>query len=102
ASRRVGKARGSSPLSSTNFFIMFHVYVLKSDSANRYYIGSTKDLAQRLDQHNSGISKSTRAYRPWRLVYSQAFDTRSDAVRREKEVKSWKNRAYLESQLDLA
>ena len=81
---------------------MFYAYVVKSESSDRYYIGSTKDLTQRIGQHNSGMSKSTRAHRAWRLVHSESFDTRAKAIRRETEIKSWKNRAYLESQLDLS
>lgn len=65
---------------------MFYVYVIKGESSDRYYIGSTKDLALRLTQHNSGMSKSTRSRGPWLLVHSETFDTRADATRREREL----------------
>ena len=58
---------------------MFSVYILQSRKNGRYYIGCTKDVAQRLQQHNLGMTKSTRNLRPWRLVYSETFGTRIEA-----------------------
>ena len=79
---------------------MYYVYVLQSKGTGRRYIGSTGDIAERIRQHNAGMSKSTRPHRPWTLVYTEAFETRSAAVRREAQVKSWKNRAYLDALID--
>ncbi|MCH7745574.1 MAG: GIY-YIG nuclease family protein [Chloroflexi bacterium] len=67
---------------------MFFVYVLQSQKNNRYYIGSTKDIDQRVSQHNAGISKSTRNYRPWRLVYSEPLNTLAQARQRESQLKA--------------
>ena len=86
------------PLSS----IMFYVYVLRSENSGRYYIGSTGNPESRLEQHNAGMTKSTKAFRPWSMIYQEAFELLPDARRRESQLKSWKNRAYLESQLDFA
>jgi len=69
------------------------VYILRSDSTGGFYIGQGKDLLMRLKKHNNGESRSTKGGRPWRLVYSEEFPTRSDAVRREQFLKSpkgWK------------
>lgn len=69
------------------------VYVLQSESTGRYYIGQGKDLRVRLKKHNNGESRSTKGGRPWRLVYSEDYPTRSEAVRRERYLKSpkgWK------------
>ncbi len=76
---------------------MYYVYILQSERTPKCYIGSTGDIAQRLRQHNAGMSKSTRPNRPWALAYSEEFETRSAAVRRESQIKSWKNRAYLDA-----
>ena len=46
----------------------YWVYVLRSDSANRRYVGQTEDLERRLGKHNSGLVFSTAAYRPWSLL----------------------------------
>ncbi|MCZ6614223.1 MAG: GIY-YIG nuclease family protein [Chloroflexi bacterium] len=80
---------------------MFFVYILQSESSGRYYIGSTKDTAQRLTQHNAGMMKSTRSFRPWRLVYTETYETLPQARNREAQIKSWKNRSYMETVLGL-
>ena len=68
----------------------FSVYILKSKSNNRYYIGSTKNLEKRLNYHNSDRARWTKRYQPWVLVHSESFETRSEAVKREKFLKSLK------------
>ena len=72
----------------------FYVYVLKSDSG-RSYIGHSKDLDNRVAEHNSGKSKATRGKGPWKLVYSEKFDTRSEAVMRERYFKTVAGRIEL-------
>ena len=66
----------------------YFAYVLKSLKNAIHYYGSTSNLSTRLDSHNSGRSKFTKVYRPWKIIYSEEFDTRSDAVRREMFFKS--------------
>jgi putative endonuclease len=80
---------------------MYYVYVLRSEVNNRFYIGATKDISLRLARHNAGHSPSTKAYRPWKLVFSQAFDTFSDACKRETEIKHWKNTDFMAEQLGI-
>ncbi len=48
----------------------YWVYILRSESANRRYVGQTDDLARRLERHNAGLVFSTAPYRPWHLVHS--------------------------------
>ena len=69
---------------------MYFVYIIKSINFNRYYIGSTEDMERRLLYHNSGKVKSTKFYKPWEIVYSESYDTRSEAFKREKQIKSYK------------
>ena len=69
---------------------MFTVYVLSSIKFKKYYIGHTKDFDKRIARHNSGLVKSTKAYRPWKLVYSEQHLTKNDAYRRELEIKLYK------------
>jgi len=74
----------------------YWVYVLRSESANRRYVGQTDDLEQRLARHSSGLVFSTAPYRPWRLVLSEEFEVRSEAMRREQHLKSGKGREFLD------
>jgi putative endonuclease len=69
---------------------MFSIYVLYSSYFNRYYIGSTENVVKRIQQHNDGISKSTKAFRPWVLVYQENFETRTEARKRENQIKKFK------------
>ncbi|KAB2922285.1 MAG: GIY-YIG nuclease family protein [Bacteroidetes bacterium] len=74
---------------------MFWVYVLKSDAHYRFYVGLTEDVARRLAEHNSGRTKSTKAYRPWSIVFSESFITRTEARKREKKLKSGSGKEYI-------
>jgi len=67
---------------------MYYVYVLKSEKDGRLYKGLTSDLEKRLLQHNAGITKSTKGYRPWNIVYFKKFKTRIEAREREKFLKT--------------
>jgi putative endonuclease len=75
---------------------VFSVYILKSSATSKYYIGQTSDIDKRLLYHNSGYSKSTKAGIPWRLMYSENFDTRQQAMKREAELKKYKSRVMIE------
>jgi len=75
---------------------VFYLYILQSEKTGRYYVGSTGDLLDRLRRHNSGYSKATKAGVPWKLVYTEEFVTKSDAYRREVEIKAWKSRVLIE------
>ena len=70
---------------------MFTVYILFSSSHNRYYIGHSADLNTRLKNHNYGKVRSTKAYKPWTIVYTEDFPTKSEAYKREMEIKSYKS-----------
>ncbi len=66
---------------------MFFVYLIRSKLNGQYYIGQTSDLKRRIVEHNRGDSKYTRKYKPWKLVYFEAFISRDLAFRREKQLK---------------
>ena len=66
----------------------YFTYILKSEVKNNHYYGHTSDLEKRLLNHNSGLSRFTKAYIPWKLIYFEKFDTRSESIRREKFFKS--------------
>jgi putative endonuclease len=74
---------------------VFYVYILYSKSFKRYYIGSTKDINNRLTQHDSGHTPSTKAYRPWIIVYNESFFTLTEARKRKQEIKNWENASFM-------
>jgi len=78
---------------------MYYVYVLQSDKTGRRYTGSCDDLEDRLYRHNSGYSKATKHGVPWRLIFTEEFDSRSEAVQREIFLKTGVGRQELETQL---
>jgi putative endonuclease len=75
---------------------MVYVYILYSKLYNRYYIGQSEDITQRILRHNNKQVPSTRAYVPWEVIYSESFITRALACKREKEIKGKKSRNYIE------
>ena len=74
----------------------FYVYILFSAELNRYYIGSTNEIEGRLERHLQSKKGFTAKAKDWELKYSEVFDTRSEAVRRELQIKKWKSRVMIE------
>lgn len=66
---------------------MHYVYLLKSKNKNWIYVGSTSDLVKRFHKHNKGLVKSTKSYKPFELIYYEAYKTLSLARKREFEIK---------------
>ena len=75
------------------------VYILKSEKNGRYYIGSTKNVEQRLQKHNHGYVKSTRATRPFKIVLVQQYPTITKAKQIEYKIKKLKRRDYIEKMI---
>ncbi len=73
----------------------FYAYILRSNSFQTYYYGSCKDVNERLKEHNAGKVRYTKGRRPWILHYFEQFESRSDAVRREKFFKTIEGYNYL-------
>ena len=69
---------------------MYNVYILKSTKTGKYYIGSTWNIGNRLINHNLGLSEWTKNKGPFVLIYKEAYPTRTEAVKREKQIKSYK------------
>ena len=74
---------------------MFFLYILRSEVTGKHYIGTSKNVSTRLAHHNAGGTLSTKSARPWKLLYTEGFATLSEARQREKQIKSWKNPAYM-------
>jgi len=74
---------------------MFYVYALKSLSRNYIYVGLTNDLERRFHQHQKGQNKTTKPYLPFILFFKEQFQTRDEARRREKYLKSGIGKEFL-------
>lgn len=68
--------------------MFYYVYILKSLKNGSLYIGYTTDLKRRFKQHNNGESKATKLFRPYKLIFYEAFLNRMDAKNREIYLKS--------------
>ena len=75
---------------------MHHLYVIYSKTLNKYYIGESIDVSNRLAHHNQGKQRFTKSGIPWELILIRKFLTRQDALKEEKRLKKCKNRKYLE------
>ena len=80
---------------------MYHVYALYSPAYKKIYIGYSSNLGERLISHNSLATKGyTIKYRPWELVYKESFESKKQAMKREKQLKSAKGRAFIWNIID--
>jgi putative endonuclease len=79
---------------------MYHFYILYSSSANKFYVGFTGDsVAERLRKHNSNHKDFTGSYHDWEIVYTEQYESKEEAYKREREVKSWKSRKKIEAMI---
>ena len=72
---------------------MYYAYLLKL-SNNKIYTGSTKDLKQRIADHNEGKNISTKPFRPIKLVYYCAFPTKTQGLKFELYLKTGSGKAF--------
>ena len=75
---------------------MFYIYILYSKKVDKYYVGQTESVEGRLISHFLGISKYTSISDDWKLMYTESFQTRNEAICRENEIKKKKSRKYIE------
>jgi len=80
--------------------MMYYTYVLLSESDMNFYIGFTKDLKRRLNEHKKGLVTSTENRFPLKLVYYEACLNEYDAIKREKYFKSGFGRRFLRNRLE--
>ncbi len=78
---------------------MCYIYVLWSSKLVKRYIGSTDNLEKRLDEHNRGSNKFTKGGIPSIKIHQEDFSTKTDALKREKFLKSGQGRAWLDKRL---
>ncbi|PIS42130.1 MAG: endonuclease [Candidatus Kerfeldbacteria bacterium CG08_land_8_20_14_0_20_40_16] len=83
---------------------MFSVYVVYNRIYNKIYIGYTSDLEARLKRHNGILKNKKKSFTSknkgkWELIYSEQSSTRKDAIKREKELKSYRGREFIKSKI---
>ena len=78
-------------------FMFYWVYAIQSGQDGRIYVGFSKDVDVRLRQHNSGKTKSTKGFKPWKLIYSEKVEGRLETREREKYYKSGSGKEFLKS-----
>jgi putative endonuclease len=77
----------------------YYTYVLLSEKDNRNYVGYTKNLKLRFEQHQNGMVNSTKDRRPLKLIYFEACLSQTDALKREKYFKTHYGRMFLKNRL---
>ena len=78
---------------------MYYIYVLQSLKDNKLYYGFTRDLKERIKDHNNGRVKSTQSRKPFKLVYFEKVDTIKEARSKERYFKSGFGRKYVKRKL---
>ncbi|AVI51345.1 endonuclease [Pukyongia salina] len=73
----------------------YYVYVLKSTMIEKHYVGFSTNVPRRLREHNAGKNRSTKPYRPYEILFIEAFDNKEGALSREKFLKSGQGREYI-------
>ena len=73
-----------------------YVYILYSEKSYHFYVGSTSNTEERIHRHNAGATPSTKQGRPWKIVYTEIFTSKTEALQREIYLKRMKSRVYLE------
>jgi putative endonuclease len=79
---------------------VFTVYILYSENNNRLYIGYSSNSLERYYWHN-GLSKKgfTTRYRPWKMIHIEFYPSKSEAIKREKALKSGQGRIWIRNQI---
>jgi putative endonuclease len=79
--------------------IMYYLYAISSKTRKYIYVGITNNLSRRIDEHNKGYNKTTRAYRSFRLIMTEEYRTRTAAREREKYLKSGFGKEFLKKMI---
>ena len=76
--------------------VMYTDYILYSKKINKYYVGFTTDIKKRLAKHKEGTTFFTKRARDWKIVYFEEFESKKEAIVRERKIKKLKSRKYIE------
>ncbi len=76
-----------------------YVYVLRPQKDGNFYVGYTKNVQKRLEEHNSGQVRSTKKRQPMKLIYWEGCIDQQNATRREKYLKSAWDKRYIKGRV---
>ena len=79
---------------------MFYTYILYSNKADKFYVGATENLEQRLSKHRNKNKGFTNQADDWQVVYSKEFQTKAEALKYERLIKSWKSKKKIISLIE--
>ena len=74
----------------------YFVYILQSETTGRHYAGHSEYPRKRLAEHNANKTVSIKNRGPWKIVYTEEFATRGEAMSRENQIKRMKSRPWIE------
>ena len=74
----------------------YSVYILHSLTKDKYYIGYTANLTERIIRHNQKSKGFTGTTNDWIVVYQEEFNSQSEAIRRERQIKNWKSKIKIQ------
>ncbi|NTU53472.1 MAG: GIY-YIG nuclease family protein [Chlorobiaceae bacterium] len=74
----------------------YFLYILKSETSDRYYIGSSANPHRRLEYHNGFEKGFTSCYRPWHIVFTKEYPSKAEAHAAETKIKGWKSRKMID------
>jgi len=77
----------------------YYTYVLLSKKDNKFYTGFTDNLKRRINEHNSGKVESTKFRRPLEIIYFEGCRNKSDALHREKYLKTTYGKRYIKNRI---
>jgi putative endonuclease len=78
----------------------YYFYILSSEQLNKYYIGHTNNLEERVKKHNTKHKGFTGKANDWKIVYLEIFSSKKEAYAREREVKKWKSKVKIEQLIE--
>ena len=76
--------------------MIYYVYILESQITDKHYIGSSENPDRRVQYHNTIEKGFTSRYRPWEIVFKCGFESKMEAQRAERKIKSWKSRKMID------
>ena len=82
------------------FFMYYYFYILHSSLLDKFYLGHTSDLVDRLRKHNSNHKGFTGKANDWKIVHFEKFVEKEQAYAREREAKKWKNRKRIQRMIE--
>ena len=74
-----------------NLIRMYFLYIIYSAKLDKYYVGSTANINERISKHNTNHKGFTGTVNDWILKYYEEFSTKTEALKRELQIKKWKS-----------